>query len=775
MTQIPELKPPKILTWLAFIAVLNALLLLGLLLPVEPAIGIAAAALIGAILFAAWRGKLNLRFALSTTLRSGKRLIFGSAAIEQTEAAAQSSARWWHMLEIALLIGAAVWVTGAGRYIDEPIRKLRGWEAEWLTSSVYLAADSLREFGYIPKWQPYLEFGDPLITSPFAFVANPLSAGPSLLFGGLEGILISVTLYTALAGMGGWFLGWVLGCGGLGRVLLGLLLIGKGNMHAMIATGYFQLGVTQAYFPWITGGTLALLWLPGKRWPVVLTALACALMFSAGNIWYTLPMLLTMLLLAALYAWIIPGRAQWALLRRLALAGVLAAGISAVTLLPIWGYRDYIGDHPNEIEAGAVVQMDGLLPLFFNGDGARRLEIDAYILGYHTPKVEEVAQFYYTFAVPGWFFLLIFLVPPVYPWLHRPGRAGTKGLWLAGGIMIVLTIIWGAGGSPLFVWLYKNVPLIGQWRFVGRALAVASFWIAVLVALRVDGLWRALLHPGRWRLLRPVQSVALALLLVASGAAAYQLNANWGASSFTDPPTYKDDVCVSWLRMQQPGRALSVWRGGYDAVTTFLSNKVRLFNIEADYAALPIPWTLGRMNLLSNISLPEYGIAWTAQERAFFIEQGYRPVPGSALIDRHHCLWRKPDALSYAYTLPLDTAQNLQGESLDVTLTTPITTFNRLPDEIGLWAQADAQAARVLTLQEAAFPGWQVEVNGQPASLESVGGQIGVVLPAGESAYAVRFVYRPPLFYIGAALTLLTCAFCALYLLRTERCMLKNL
>src|SRR5690606_10884971 len=178
-----------ILTWLAFIAVLNALLLLALLLPFEPVVGLIAAALIAAILFAAWRGKLNLRTALGTSLRASKRLIFGSTPVPiSTEGSQRVTARWWYALEIALVIGVAVWVTGAGRYIDDPIRKLRGWEAEWLTSSVYLAADGLHEFGYISKWQPYLEFGDPLITSPFAFVTNPISAGPSLFFGGLRGI-----------------------------------------------------------------------------------------------------------------------------------------------------------------------------------------------------------------------------------------------------------------------------------------------------------------------------------------------------------------------------------------------------------------------------------------------------------------------------------------------------------------------------------------------------------------------------------------------------------
>src|SRR5260370_28712793 len=110
---------------------------------------------------------------------------------------------------------------------------------------------SLHNYGYIPLWQPLFEYGEPFLDNPFTFVFNPINTAPSIFTDGITGIKISVILTAILAAVGGWVLGRVLGFGLLARLLLALLCLGKGNMAAMIGTGYFQLSVTQAYFPWI--------------------------------------------------------------------------------------------------------------------------------------------------------------------------------------------------------------------------------------------------------------------------------------------------------------------------------------------------------------------------------------------------------------------------------------------------------------------------------------------------------------------------------------------
>ena len=675
------------------------------------------------------------------------------------------------ILELAFVIYLALSVTSAWQN-DDPSLQLPGGEAEWLTSSAYLAAQTWHEHGYIPLWQPYLEFGEPLIDNPFSFVLNPFSTLPSLLHGAVNGIKYSVVWTALIAGVGGWVLGRVLGFGWLGRVLLAALILGKGNMHAMIGTGYFQLGVSQAYFPWVIAGTLATLRSARSRWPVVLTAVSFTLMFWAGNVWYTLPTLITIALLTVTHS-VNFGRAftvqriNWAPVKRIVVAGVLTFGLSAMLFVPVWANRDRIGDHPDDRNAGTPVDIVRVVEQFVDG----RFEL------YTQGVAPGGRQFYYSYIAPLWFvILMVVLLPPVRPWLYRPGAPRGWQVWSVGLFMIVFSTLWGAGGNPIFVWLYQNVPLLGQWRFVGRALAVASFWIGVLLVMRVDGLWRAVHHPDWLAHLRarrfPVDLAQSALIIgvaVASAAAALQVNNQWPV--FARPGRTAntfDPVCAAWLRQAYPNRELAVWTLNYDTVAVYLQNRIRLYNITADFTMIPIPSTLLQDVQLRRM-LPEFGITWLDSIRAFFTENGYEQVADSPTAGTDYpCLWRRPDALAYAFSIPLEVAESRIAD-LPASMTTPVSGLARWPDRIAVLLEGDPSESLVVTVQETAYPGWRVWVDDHPARLESVGGQIGVVLPPGSGLRRVYFQYQPPLLYLGGFITLLTWAFCCLFLLRAER------
>ena len=113
-----------------------------------------------------------------------------------------------------------------------------------------------------------------------------------------------------------------------------------------------------------------------------------------------------------------------------------------------------------------------------------------------------------------------------------------------------------------------------------------------------------------------------------------------------------------------------------------------------------------------------------------------------------------------------DLVQNVGPLTTDKTI--PISTFKRSYDLVGVIVNG-SQADQVLSVQELAYPGWTVRVNGSPTKLEVVGGQIGVVLPAGTGQYQVLFQYRPSAFVIGAFITLFAWLLCLLLLLRAER------
>lgn len=675
------------------------------------------------------------------------------------------------IVEFAIIISLSLAVTS--QFLnDDPYLTLPGYEAEYLTSSAAFAAKSLQAYGYLPLWQPYLSQGEPLIDGPFSFVLNPFSSVPSLLYGSRIGIRYSVVLTAILAGLGGWALARMLGLGSLSRVLLGLLLMGMGNMVAMIGSGLFQLGVSQAYMAWIAAGTIGVLRLKHQRLSVVLTALAIALMFWAGNIYYVLPTLMMVVGLGITHIVGIVSKGSIlhftidrVALTRLITAGLLTLGLSAVTFLPIFLQQGNVGEHPREAGAGAQADMGVVATLFFSDS---RLPFDMGL-------VPGDWYNYQSFVLPFWFALLAFIVfPLIATRLKRPVNSNRWQVVSVGLFMIAFCFLWGTGRNPVIGWLYNNVSFFAEWRFVGRLLSLVSFWIAVLAVMQVDSLWQAVrtsplwarIAGGRYALSAPRALVAF--MVITSGTAAAQVIGQWKDLAI---PIYRgrgiEDQCIEWLRRQYPDRELAVWTLGYGTITSYLLNDVRHNNIAAAYLAVGNRSTVFNGNLTN--AFPEFAIGLDDNDRATLRANGYVPVTDSPPIDTDNlCLWQKADALPYAFTVQQPVLERFSG-TLPVDVTTSVTNIVRYPDQIGLAVAASPFNPVVAVVQEVAYPGWIVEIDGKPANVESVGGFLGVVLPPGDGAHFVHFAYRPPLLYFGGAITLATAVFCIVYLLRLDR------
>ncbi len=671
------------------------------------------------------------------------------------------------VLELALIVLVGAYASRDYQNSD-PNLVLNGIEAQWLTNSAYLSANTLRDYGYIPKWQPWLVHGEPAIDNPFSFVLNPLSTLPSWLFGAENGIKYSVVLYAIFVGIGGLVLGYVLRLDWLGRLLLALVCIGRGSMHAEIGMGYYQLGVTQAYFPWVVAAALAIIRWRTRRAPVVGLAIILTLLFWAGNIYYTLPALIMVAALTLAFLLRREGdrlSINFWLIRRVAFALLLTVVLAAVTLIPIYANQQYIGGHPNENPDS--IYEDPLIAAAQFFTPVRLYALDTW------------HETYFSFVLPLWFALLIFaLFPITAPRLHRfaDSRQHPR-VYIVGALMIVLFLVWGTKASPLVNWLYARVPLIAQWRTLSRMLTVSSFWIAVLVAMRVDGLWRALVQDRRldgWlrstlrAAARHVHYGIAAVLIVACGAAVGDLVSTW----FTHGSThYKDNMtqlCVNWLRAQHPpDYNLAVFARDYNQVAIYINQRIVFTHINADFHPVGMTPTLYPYDLRD--TPPEYLLSYDSGEREYWAERGYATVAGSPMTGGGFpCLMRNPSALSYAFTVPLDSLQAAH-DPLPSNITTPITSLVRRPDHVALVVRARQIVPLVVVVQELAWPGWNVTVDGAPARLESVGQFVGVVLPQDGQPHQILFVFDPPLLKLGGLITLLAAAFCILYLLHAER------
>lgn len=630
--------------------------------------------------------------------------------------------------------------------------QLAGREMEFLTSSAHTAARHLHENGYIPLWQPYLGEGRPLIESPFAFVLNPFSAGPSLILGdGVRGIKASVVLYALLAAYGGWFCAYAFGMGAAGRVLLALLMLGKGNMAALLGIGHFQLAVAQAYMPWIIGAALLILRMDGRRWVVVLLGLAFALQFLAGNVWHLLPTLLSVVGLAAAY--IVWDGVNWRGLARLGLAALITLGLSVTVLLPLAAHSEHVGALETAAN-GDVYAPAGLL-------------LRQYVTG--APLVEQLSdtlaagawETRYNYTVPLWYLVVLLVVP-----LHQGQGYGVWRVWLIGAVLFAFFTAWGVGGLPPFRWAYEHVPLLERWRFVGRAFGMASFWLALLVALRADGLWRALSHTPR--LTNCLRERALGLLLLASVVAGVQVtHQTWRTWVHTIPAAQPSAPCLAWLVAQGDPQPLIVHQEDYRHVRLFIDLGVRHHPLAAAYRPLPVPYTVYNDDL-RKLTLPRYAMPAREIELDSAADLGYAPVEASPLHEGGwRCLWARADFTPYAFSV-LENDANRAGEvprPLTGDTVRPLKVLARGNDTVRVQAAGYGGARGVAAVQEVAYPGWRAYIDGERAPLQSVGGYVGARLPLSTDTHTVTFVYRPPLVYAGGAVTILTAVVCVLYLI----------
>lgn len=681
---------------------------------------------------------------------------------------------WWQrLLEVGLLVLVAALVTQ--NYITSPeAQQLPGIEAEWLTSSATIASNAVREHGRIPLWNPYFEFGEPLVDNPFAFVFNPFSSIPVFVLGNTQGIKFSVFVYAALAAVGGWYLAYVLGMGWIGRLTLGLLLLGKGNMHANILTGYYQLGVTQAYIPWVIGGVIATL--RGRQpYAPALTAILFAMMWFGGNIWHTLPTLLGVVIL-----WLFhiverrEGRLEFnrdGTLRLMA-AGAMTVGITAITLLPIFVNQGAIGGHPDEFGSGASVEYRDALRLFVEDDPTYLATLDI-IDAKNQPVIGGLPQFYYSFTSPLWFLVLIFvLIPPIFPLTYVPALQSTWRIWSAGVIMLVLTFTWGKGGTPLWNALYEYVPLVAQWRFVGRALASASFWLAVLIALRTDGLWRS---SRAWsstlgeQLRMPVyigSTVAVAAIALVASWSSVRTWSNDMGELFLATNVYPQQSCLEWLRDEYPHRMLPVWRLGYNIITPFVDNRVRITDIEADFFVIGRPSTLsGQFIAFRSIEAPFLMIESTVWEQNA-LERGYTPLESSPMHGNRRCFYYNPDFdLSFAGWFDKAALREMWNDHERFVAEYQDLSYVRGYDWIEVTARGSSDGERVVVVQEISYPGWRVHINGERATMESLDGFQAVTLPARDETFVVTFAYHPRLFYACAFISIVSILGTIVYLL----------
>jgi hypothetical protein len=388
-----------------------------------------------------------------------------------------------------------------------PEMRQTGLEHERLAGVLIPAEIGLKEYGYIPAWNPYMGMGEPLINNAFSYLFNPFYSLPVLLLGAVEGSKLAMILAVFIAGYSMWALARAIGLGAVGRVTTGALYMMSGGIAAKFYQGHFQLGLSLAWVPLALAGLWWTLRTPDRRTPLLMAA-AFALLFFSGNIYYTLHTLISMAVITLLHLWDRhPDSGSWRFrkdrLRRVLVGGGFAFGLAALQFIPVWAVRDFV-DH-------AVQNFDANGHLVGNYSLAQATANFIYPwpkwMLFEQPNVGLNAVVDYAYIGPAVFALILTGIVTGLAGHMAAAQRYSRAL-IAGLALALIMMVWGAGQTPVLIWLYAHIPLLEEFRFVGRALTIAALWWIVLAGIGTDLLWRfatnlapeAVRH-DRWRLL----------------------------------------------------------------------------------------------------------------------------------------------------------------------------------------------------------------------------------------------------------------------------------
>jgi hypothetical protein len=666
------------------------------------------------------------------------------------------------LVELALVAGVAWLATATLHNFTENVQ-LSGVDTVHLTRSADFAGQVLRESGRIPLWDPFIGHGQPMLESAQSFVLNPLMSVPIMLLGAVPGVLVVVILHAMIIGWGGWTWARVMGFGPAGRLLMGALLTCSGSFVGTLSHGVFQLGISQAYLPFVFAGVIAMLYVPGQRWGMVLFVTATTLLIFSGSFWYVLPAAFGCALIAimALIPWRTTTlRAVSGRIGLLVLAGVLIVGVAGVRLFTI--NRELL-EHP-------LHSYDFVL------------SFSQVLRNYFDPS--------YTDDVGQWFVVYHYVVPAAFAGLMAVGglltvpwtRHRLTGGWrvVSAGIVFVLVLsFFGTGPTPEVNAVYEALPFLKDWRNPGRMAAAASPWLALAVCWCFDRLAR-----GMWRLANQ-NGPALALgagglvaVLAAGAISVADVARNWPAGLFLRdraPHFFEQVLAAQALRDRYPGQFLAIHAGWLEHYG-FNDYQIRHPLGDNEVFTVGMPSTIGsdnpgqRLMYLEQFSLgdwPDGNNQLWLDENGYIEMEGVPLVPGLGPV-----LDETANFVPYAYIVPEAEIVASAPDRLSRNQVQPVTYYHRI-HEVAVEVPALPQE-QVLVIQEAAYPGWEVRINGEPARLESVHRRLAVRLPESESPAVVVFSYRPPRLYLGALVTVTGIVLLAGYALRVDRRLVRR-
>jgi len=603
-----------------------------------------------------------------------------------------------------------------------------------------LAEIGLSRYGEIPLWNPYMLTGFPHTGDMLGHFWNPISTIPILLWGGINGMKVSIFLTFIIAGLGQWIFAYVLGLRRMFRLWSSILFMISGGLALLWRVGWYELLVGAAWFPWCFA--LYLQALQKHTWAsIFLASLSIFMVISTGGGYYPIYLLVCLAVLFVILCLRTIPDERLRQIRTSVLVVLFSAALSAVVIIPyIDGYRysgrdvlpDLVQYFSQPIQYGLMNYVIGT-PEWFN----------ASVLG--------TAGGWNWFYI-GWLPVAALVFIPL-AFSRSPRKRWTI---LLSGILFLILLMWFSNRFSPLKKVYDWIPFLYSLRFPNRLLIIATSPLLILSA-------QALEHAYR---LSKTWVKNLRLVYSPSGKRHSALSAHYIVTllwilGLISTTKYVYDVNKKFAFIDQildpkPFAALR-WLKNYDKSLYYVNIGGGVIYWDWTPAAysleMPVINFLYSRHLRTQESQRVDSSAFVAQAKYQISLPDQIPPPNAQQIHEFDgvLVWQIPDVLPYAFSVqptliqPYNKLAANQVASIKVKINGP----NQVIAEGTPMRDGD-----VLVVLMSNYPGWKLLIDGEPAQVTPYNGYLGAKMLPGDHSYL--FYFLPAQFIIGASISAAT-------------------
>ena len=664
-----------------------------------------------------------------------------------------SSPTTWYtvLIEWSIIVCAAYFFSAPVLLDFDPNQLQQTGEHNESSTRPLLAEIGLLQHGEIPLWNHYMQTGFPHAGDLLGHFWSPIATIPVILWGGINGMKVSIFISFVLAGLGQWYLAQVSGLKGIFRLWSSLTFMFSGGLAFLWRLGWYELLVGMVWFPW----TFAAFWQALKKRDITSmawTAFCVAMILFTGGGYYPFYLIAsagTMLIVALIAA---QPEERFIQIKRALSIAVFSAGLIAVMALPIYdGYRLIVR------ESGDDLVQQGSQPVSY--------AVMNYVISqgewFNTEILGTAGGWNWFYTGPLMLGALLFL-----PLGFQHSRK--KSMLAAMLAISIVLLLWVANRYPPVKYLYDYVPFLYRLRFPNRLLILAASPLLILSAASLQGLMIVLRKQFKnYRIsfsyqndglekttrLRGLTIVIFIVILFFSLKDVYLTNHSFGFVSFPIEP--KSLQALRYLKNKDEGMYyINLGGGALYWSWTPAAYIVQLPVINFNYNQHLLNRDSQNLPEAPFVATPKYQFSPTLEN-----------PPGATLLKDFDGvgLWYFADALPFAFTAPGNELVN--GTKLDPTHITEASARYDGPNRVVVTTAEDHTGDVVVALVNY-YPGWKVLRDGEPVPLTPANEYLAAPALPGKHTYT--FIFDPPLHKIGLTITLLT-IFALLFFVHREQ------